>query len=192
MAKHYKTPIITLSFLVLSACGPSIATGESQTVNNALNANYIKSRKAVSGKFNSTEYIELKKRLETELKSEIPEGKSVLINFDQKAPNCLSYKLDADTKKNITANRIKISSGICASNNAIGFFVYTSDSYFKDIYEKQAGFILDSGFFYNEVFTEHQNCSAFLIVKPTGEFYKYYGEDYYTEAEKFLKATKQP
>ncbi len=48
-------------------------------------------------------------------------------------------------------------------------------------------FILDSGFFYENVFTEHQNCEAFLIIKPNGDFHKFYGEDYYTEVENFLE-----
>ena len=48
-------------------------------------------------------------------------------------------------------------------------------------------FIIDSGFFYENVFTEHQNCAGFLIIKPNGDFYKQYGEDYYSEVKAFFE-----
>jgi hypothetical protein len=47
-------------------------------------------------------------------------------------------------------------------------------------------FIMDSGFFSNNIFTEREMCSAFIIIKPNGKFFKYYGEDYNTKIKDFL------
>ncbi len=186
MSKRIKEKIFSLLVILFISCQTSkIATADLK-MNTQYNSRYRESIKAFSGKLNNSEYSELIKMIETELDASIPAGKSVLINFDQKALNCISQHVP-ENRIAVIDNGIRLSSSISANNNAIDFFVYTNDSFSKEIYDRKPNFILDSGFFYNNVFTIHENCRAFLIVKPNGEFYKYYGEDYYTVAEKFLK-----
>ena len=54
-------------------------------VNTKANTEYKKSIKVFSGKLNTSEYNELKNIIEKELNVKIPPGKSILINFNQKA-----------------------------------------------------------------------------------------------------------
>ncbi|MBP8791589.1 MAG: hypothetical protein KBE41_08590 [Lutibacter sp.] len=182
-----KKGVYFISIIFLVSCGTNKITTENKDVNTQPNSKYKESRKSYFGKLNNSEYIEMTKILETELKTKIPSNKSILVNFSQKAPNCISVGNSAKGNMQVTKNSIRISSRISSNNNTIDFFVYTEDSFNKEIYEQMTEFILDSGFFYENVFTEHQNCEAFLIIKPNGDFYKFYGEDYYTEVENFLK-----
>ena len=187
MNKILKKGAYFISFILIISCGINKVATENKDVNTQPNSKYKKSRKAYSGTLNSSEYKELIKNLEVELKAAIPKDKTILINFSQKAPNCISVRFSEEDNKQVTNNRIRNSSIISSNNNTIDFFVYTKDSFKKEIYKKRTEFILDSGFFYENVFTKHQNCEAFFIVKPNGDFYKYYGEDYYTEVKKILE-----
>ncbi|WP_191859366.1 hypothetical protein [Hanstruepera ponticola] len=187
MNRILKKGVCFISIIFLISCGTNKITTENKDVNTQPNSKYKKSRKAYSGKLNNSEYGEIIKKIEMELKTTIPNNKSILVNFNQKAPNCLSVRLSEKDNIQVAKNRIRISSQISSNNNTIDFFVYTKDSYNKEIYEKMPEFILDSGFFYENVFTEHQNCEAILIIKPNGDFHKYYGEDYYTEVDFFLE-----
>ncbi len=174
-------------FLILvSSCGANKDQNNTK-VNTHSNSKYKKSRVAYSGTLNRTEYDKLIKNLEEELKTTIPDNKSILINYNQKAPNCINVRFNKNDNRKVTKNRISISSRMSSDYNAIDFFVYTNDSYNREIYEQMDEFILDSGFFYKNVFTEHQNCAGFLIIKPNGEFYQQYGEDYYSEVKTFFK-----
>lgn len=182
--------IIIILFI---SCGTNEITINKTDVNTNLkdvntnpNSEYTKSRKAYSGSLNKSEYSDLIKILEVELKTTIPLDKSILINFNQQAPNCILAGFSTKDYKQIAKNRIRISSRMSSNNNAIDFFVYTKDAYNHEIYDELTEFRLDSGFFYKNVFTEHQNCEGFLIIKPNGEFYKYYGEDYYSEVKAFF------
>jgi len=187
MNKILKKGAYFISIIFVFSCGVNKITTENNDVNTQPNSKYKKSRKASSGSLNKSEYNELIKNLEAEFKTTIAKNKSILINFNQKAQNCISFRFSERDNIQVAKNRIRISSQISSNNNAIDFFVYTKNSYNKEVYEKMTEFILDSGFFYENVFTEHQNCEAFLIIKPNGDFYKYYGEDYYTEVENFLE-----
>ncbi|SHH80214.1 hypothetical protein [Winogradskyella jejuensis] len=173
--------------ITLLACNTNKVIINDTEVNTYPNPKYKKSRKAYSGTLNKTEYDELIKKLEVELKTTFPTNKSILINYNQKAPNCIGVRFSEKEKKQIANNRIRISSRMSSNYNAIDFFVYTEDSYNKEIYEQMNEFITDSGFFYDTVFTEHQNCSGFFIIKTNGEFYKHYGEDYYSEVKAFFE-----
>jgi len=175
--------------IVLISCGTTKDINDTK-VNTYPNSKYKKIRRTYSGTLNRTEYDELIKRLETELKTTFPTDKSILINYNKKAPNCSSARLSEKQNKIVTNNRIRISSRLSSNHNAIDFFVYAKDSYNREIYEQMTGFIIDSGFFSENVFTYHKNCGGFLIIKPNGKFYKRYGEDYYSEVEAILKRKK--
>ena len=172
--------------ILLISCGTNKDINSTK-VNTYPNSKYKKSRTAYSGTLNKTEYDELIKKLETELKTTFPADKSILINFNQKAPNCINVRFSEKDNQQMTNNRIRISSRMSSNYNAIDFFVYAKDSYNKEIYEQMTEFIVDSEFFYDNVFTEHKNCAGFLIIKPNGDFYKQYGEDYYSEVKAFLE-----
>lgn len=156
-------------------------------VNTYPNTEYKKSKEIFIGTLKKNEYDELVKRLETELKTSLPKDKSILINYNQRAPNCISTRFSEKVNKQIAINRVRISSRMSTNYNAIDFFVYTKDSFDKEIYEQMTEFNIDSGFFYETVFTEHENCAGFLIIKPNGDFYKRYGEDYYSEVKDFFE-----
>ena len=186
MNKILKKVIYLIFSILFISCGTNKAITNTQ-VNTQPNTKYKKSRTAYSGTLNKHEYKELIKRLEVELKTTIPNDKSILINYNQKAPNCIYVGYSVKNNKQVANNRIRISSRMSSNYNAVDFFVYAKDSYNKEIYEQMPEFIMDSGFFYENVFTEHQNCAGFLIIKPNGEFYKQYGEDYYSEVKAFFE-----
>ncbi len=148
---------------------------------------YKNSVKSIPGKLTNLEYNELKTNIEKEFKITIPKGKSILINYNQKATNCSYENYGNYTNSTITDNKIRISKRMSFNYNAIDFFVYTEDSFNKEIYSQKKQYRLDSGFFYNNIFTLHENCSGFLIIKPNGDFLKYYGTDYYTQVSEFLE-----
>jgi hypothetical protein len=187
MKKKLKNGVYFIIIFLFISCGTNKIVTNNTEVNTYPNSEYKKSRKAYSGSLNISEYDTLIKKLEVELKTTIDTEKSILINYNQKAPNCINVRFSENDNKQVAKNRIRISSRMSSDYNAVDFFVYSEDSYNKEIYEKMSEFILDSGFFYQNVFTEHLNCAGFLIVKPNGEFYKYYGEDYYSEVQKFLE-----
>ncbi len=186
MNKIFEKAIYLIFTLFLISCGNQKVVNNIK-INSSLNSKYKKSRTAYSGKFKKNEHDELVKMLEVELKTKLPKNKSILINYKQKATNCLDASLSEKSISQITNNEIRISSRMSSIYNAIDFFIYTEDSFNKKVYEKLSKFIIDSGFFYNNVFTEHQNCAGFIIIKSNGDFYKRYGEDYYSEVEAFLK-----
>lgn len=106
-----------------------------------------KSSKSFSGKLNKLDYEELIALLESELNTTIPEGKSVQINYSQKARYCFVLLMNDKDNSTVTDNCIRISSTISSENNTLDFFVYTKDSFNRDIYSQKDYFRLDSWFF---------------------------------------------
>ncbi|MFK5981515.1 MAG: hypothetical protein QM499_01275 [Flavobacteriaceae bacterium] len=129
----------------------------------------------------------MKRHLEKELNTKIQEGKSILINYRQKARNCISLSLSNSNFSKFTNRGIKISSRISAENNTSDYFVYEKNAFYKNLYKEKQNFKLDSGFFYNNIFTLHETCDAFFIIKPNGNFLKYYGGDYFSIVKTFLE-----
>ena len=160
---------------------------ESNSVNTSFNSKYSKSRKSFEGDLSGQEYYVLKTKIEKELGVKIPRGKSILINYKQYGSNCFSYGLSRRSKRDIAASTIRISSRMSKEYNAEDFFVYSNNALNKECYEDVKDYKLDSGFFKDLIFTLEENCTAFFIVKPNGNFLKYYGEDYFTEVKNFLK-----
>ena len=121
------------------------------------------------------------------MKTEVPENKTILINYYQNGTNCHEYGLNKRDAKIVTENGIRISQTMSKENNAIDFFVFTADCLNKELYENRDNFILDSSVFSTNFFTLKENCCAFFILKLNGEFLKYYGTDYFSEVEYFLR-----
>lgn len=179
--------ILYLILIFTTASCLSQKTADPTTViNSVLNQQYIESRKAYTGKLDDQQFQEIISLILKELHVEIPAGKSILINYSQKSPNCLGLNINNMSFTSFERS-IQISKRISKEYNTIDFFVYSADVVNKELYEEQKDFIKDSGFFYDNVFTLHENCEAFFIMKPNGDFMKYYGEDYYSEVECFLR-----
>lgn len=156
-------------------------------VNTKLNPELIESRKKFLGKLNNSQYKILKINLEKELNTKIPEGKTILINYRQKARNCISLSLNNNDFLKFTNRGIKTSSRISVDNNTSDYFVFEENTFYKNLYKENQNFKLDSGFFYNNIFTLHETCDAFFIIKSNGDFLKYYGGDYFSIVKTFLE-----
>jgi hypothetical protein len=187
MTNFLKILISLLLISFLNSCGVSKANGNSTTINKEFNSKYKASQNKIIGKLTPSEFTEMKTMLENELGVTISGQKSILINYDQKAPNCILLASSKNSIVKVLKNRLRISSEISQKYNAIDFFVYESNSYFAELYASDIFFKVDSGFFFNNIFTYHENCQAFYILKPNGDFLKYYGEDYYSEVKEFLE-----
>lgn len=172
-----------LAIVIVISCKSNQTATKPIKVNSEPNGAYSKSLKVITGTLSKSEYLELKSQLEKELNTKIPEGKSILINYDQGAKNCISIKF----KNQYVNSGIEISNELYSRYNIINFFVYSKNSLSKIIFSKNPIYKLDSGFFYDTIFTLHENCSAFYLLKPNGDFYKNYGEDYYSDVIKILK-----
>ena len=171
--------------LIFFSC--SAQKNELGKINTKINKEYIASRKTFVGKLNIDEYKQIREMFINELKTEIPSNKSILINFYQFGSNCFEYGFSKKDAMTVIDNSIRISSRMSKEHNASDFFVYSENVLNKERIENRKKFILDSGFFAKNIFTLQENCRAFFILKPNGEFMKYYGSDYYSEVEKFLK-----
>ncbi|MDQ7918583.1 hypothetical protein RBU60_13470 [Mesonia sp. MT50] len=180
-----KACCLCISFLFIS-CG-SQKNGETKRVNTFFDSNYKKSRKSFKGDLSGQEYDVLKTKIEKELGVKIPLGKSILVHYRQFGANCFLKGKGRKFKSNVSNNGINFSTKISAAYNTEDFFIYSDNAINKDHYENLPEFQLDPGFFKELIFTLEENCAAFFVVKPNGKFLKYYGEDYNTEIENFLK-----
>lgn len=184
MKTSIKLLLLSLLFIFSNCSAQSKKDGK---INTKINGEYAKSRKDFYGKLNSNEYTEIRKLIETELKVEIPENKTILINYFQNGANCSEYKLNSKSGNGVIDNYVQLSSEISSRNNAFDFFVYSDNALNKDRFENREIFILDKGFFSQSFFTLKENCRAFFVLKPNGDFMKHYGGDYYSIIEKFLQ-----
>lgn len=184
--KLYKFYLLILMPFLFS-CSVQNQKIKNKTINTKINEEYRASIKAFHGKLNEVEYKEVRELILTELKTKVPEKKAILINFYQNGNNCHEYGLSERDSRAVIKNSITISESMSNENNAEDFFVFTADCLHKDKLENVEGFILDSGFFTTNFFTLKENCRAFFILKPNGEFLKYYGSDYYSEVQYFLQ-----
>lgn len=182
--RHLLTAFIAINLI---SCGMNKETGSDSKINTKPNRKYIKSRQAFEGKLDDNEYTAVLAKLSEELNTNLDSSKTILIHYHQKAPNCISMKFDQSNFSTFVDRSIATSSRVSENTNMTDFFVYAPNAYFNDLLESKSDFILDSGFFYNNIFTIHENCRAFFILKPNGNFLKYYGEDYYSEIYNFLK-----
>ena len=178
---------ILLSIIILNLFFTCNAQKKQEKVNTKFNESYSISRKKFQGKLDSEQLKQIRTLVSDELKVEINENQSLLINFHQFGENCYEYSLEEKDAQRVIDNCISISSRIARNYNVVDFFIFTDNALNKERFEKRRNFIKDSGFFSQIIFTLQENCRAFFILKPNGEFLKYYGSDYFTEVENFLK-----
>ena len=75
--------------VIIASCTSKKTSHKTSAVNTKYNKEYIASKKSFLGKLNPAQYIEIKTALELELKTKLTEGKTILINYVQNAPNCI-------------------------------------------------------------------------------------------------------
>lgn len=174
-----------VAYVIFFSC--SAQTKTSSKINTKVNSEYMASRKTFVGKLSPDEYKDIRGMIEKELKIENADNKTILINYYQYGNHCSELGLSKKNAAGVIDNCIEISANMSKKYNMIDFFVYSENVSNKEIIENKKNFILDSGFLSNNIFTLQENCRAFFILKPNGDFMKYYGSDYYSEVEKFLK-----
>ena len=192
LLKNSCLAIFTLVLII--SCWISNVTGNKRAsvistnnINTTFNSEYKRHVKEYYGQIESNEYEVIRKKIEQELPYQISPQNAVLIHFRQQANNCISmYENGSNYLKSLKFN-LKMSSKVSKGQGLSDFFVFTKDAYLLDQINMKKNFIMDSGFFSNNIFTEREMCSAFIIIKPDGKFLKYYGEDYYTKIKDFLK-----
>lgn len=155
-------------------------------VNTKYNKQYTASRKKFVGTLNNEDYQEIRNIILKELRVDVPENKSILINYYQFGTNCAQSGLRKKYGSEVIDNEVRISARLSSKFNTMDFFLYSSDALNKERYENRSKFIMDSGFFSESIFSLKENCSAFFILKPNGQFMKYYGSDYFSEVQDFL------
>lgn len=185
--------LLFAAVLVLISCKtgeifPSNSNGEVDVrVNSKLNKAYKKSQQSFFGQLSKVDADRLRDSIQYQLQTKIDPDKAILINYEQFGTNCLIANAPVETKNVVAHNGIRISARMSKAYNAVDFFIYEDIPEYQNIYGTIEEYQSDSGFFKSNLFTSDQNCGAFFILKSDGSFLKYYGEDYYTEVDNFLK-----
>ena len=160
---------------------------EIQKVNTKYNRKYVKSRKSFEGNFITETQAALRLILQKELKTTIPDDHHILIHYEQKASNCIKYH-NYDPRLPIIIKHIKDSDNkLLRKYQTMSFWIYNANSFFADHFENYPYYQKDSGYFKKHIFELNENCSAFFLLKSSGEFMIHYGEDYMTEVYNYLK-----
>ncbi|TPV33397.1 hypothetical protein FJ651_09930 [Paucihalobacter ruber] len=160
---------------------------EITNVNTKYNRKYVKSRKTLEGSFPNETHTTIRLLIQKELKTIIPDDSNILIQYEQSATNCIAYN-DYGKRQPIVIKNIADSDKVrLAKFQTIPFWVYNANSFFAEHFENHPDYHLDSGYFKKNIFELNENCSAFFLLKSSGEFMIHYGEDYMTEVFNFLK-----
>lgn len=163
-------------FIFLASCSSKKVVHDGMEINAGFNSEYGENMTAYEGQLSKNELRSLKKKFEEELNVEIPDGKAIHIHYSQKAPNCHLMQMDKEDFEDVIGNIIRITNNFTSYNDAVNLLIYHKDMFYHDIFERSDEYYLDTGFFYDNVFTDHKVCQAFMIIKPNGKFYKRYGE----------------
>ena len=100
-------------------------------VNTKVNKKYSKSVKSFRGTLSRDEYTSLISNLEIELKTKLPEDKSILINYNQGASNCFLAGYKQQNFSDIINNVINISNRMSKEFGAVDFFIYSDQFTFS-------------------------------------------------------------
>jgi hypothetical protein len=156
-------------------------------VNTKYNRKYVKSRKTFEGSFPNEAYSTIRLLLQKELKTAIPDDSHILIHYEQRASNCIKYDNYEERLPIILKNIAKSDKKLSRQYQTMPFWVYNTNSFFAEHFKKHPDYHLDSGYFKKNIFELNDNCSAFFLLKSSGEFMIHYGEDYMTQVFNFLK-----
>ncbi len=162
---RYRILLVTVVLLFSNYSNAQESTALNSGLNTTYNEAYIESIEIFTGKLDTDEYNRVKAAIEKELGVSIPDEKSILINYHQYGQNCFGMNSSKKGYFRRVDKGVKISSNFSRFNNAVDFFVFSEDVFFKDEYLKKKKFHQDSGFFYNTIFTSHNNCEGFFCFK---------------------------
>ena len=157
-------------------------------INSTYNSAYKKSIEEFYGYFDTEDLKLIKEKLQEKSKHKIDFSKTIFIKYLQSGDNCIIEKIVdyATVLKNIKSQNSKLSE----LHNVESFLIF-SPTFFQSYYlNEQKDWILDKGFFKNIIFKKNKNCSSFLAIKPNGNYYLYYGEDSFSEANAALMKKK--
>ena len=182
-----RSVVVFLLFSIITSCSSSKGIEDKNVINYKYNGRYKRSITKKDGQLSSLKYENLKLNLEKELDTIIPAGKSIIINYEQLAPNCFKYGGGLAYVQNALDYFVPKATKFANENNSVIFFVYSKESVYAPIYNtRKDSHILDNGFFYSQIFKLHDNCSAQYVIRPDGKFLKIYGEDHFDDVEEFL------
>tara|TARA_R110000850_G_scaffold168825_3_gene293937 strand:- start:718 stop:1287 length:570 start_codon:yes stop_codon:yes gene_type:complete len=162
-------------------------TNSKLELNTVYNEEYENSTENYTGELKENAYSIIRKKIESALSTKIPEENSILIHFTQNGRNCVEMNNNGKKYLKFLKNRTKNSSKISSEYQVSDFFVFAKDAFFLEQVEMKHNYVIDTGFFYENVFDIHENCSAFFLLKPNGKFMKYYGSDYFSWIWNFLE-----
>ena len=157
-----------------------------ENINSKYNQEYIDSKVSIFGKLTTDNYSELISKIESSLNIKIDKSRKIYLNFQQKGKNCI--RAGQNSSKIDFSKTLEISERITSKYNTQRILSYHKNSFFYNQLSSKKIWVLDSkDFLNNTVFDLKENCEAFLIIKPNGEFYKFYGEDHFSTVENLLK-----
>ena len=160
---------------------------QKKKINTRANTEYRKHIKSFYGKLTPNNYETIVDSLELNSKTKLDSRKKIYIHFQQKANNCIMFGQKENSVEIIISNIERISDEITKNNQTQRLLVFNQNSFFKDQLSKKSNWKLDTGFFIRNIFTEDKICEAFFILKPNGEFYKFYGSDHFTLVKVLLE-----
>lgn len=180
---------VLIIFLV-SSCKSSkdkLTREQLRVVNSSYNKKYKESKTdIIQGKLDNEKYILLLNSIENEGAVSLDYKLPVIIHFKQFGKNCIAASGRISKQEFYENNFIENYKNLASSYDAQNLFIYTEDWLFSEIFKKIKKYKLDTGFFKNQIFKSRANCSAFFVILPSGEFYQYYGEDYFSKIEEIL------
>lgn len=170
--------IIVLTFLSIGITSCAQVLFDSQPVNKKpLTKTYKESRKVITGQLTSEEYSKTKNEIVKLLNVNIPDNQNIYLNYYQGASNCSNIDLSKKKQQTYYSNIVSHTNYISKKLNAASFFIYNSNSFHADYFKANKMYILDSGFFKDNIFKLSENCEASFILKPSGAFQINYGTD---------------
>lgn len=149
--------------------------------------NKIEYTKKYIGELSTSDSFILVKEIEKEFNVSIPLNKNIIIHYSNRKYNCIGYNFSENGFYDIPERIINISNNLEKKYKLISLYSYSSISRFKNVFENITKYKLASDFINEVIFTELNYCGGFFILKSNGKFMKYYGDDYFTEVENFLK-----
>jgi len=108
-------------FAVLPALA-QLAAAQNEKVDTTLSRPYFKARKSISGKLNTIEYTALRREITHVLHCEIPGDKTILINYNHRAKNCLMFGFSKSEFSQIIDNLVRISTRLSATLGFLHLF----------------------------------------------------------------------
>ena len=172
--------------MALLSCKSKKAVIIPENINSKYNQEYINSKVSIFGKLTTDNYSELISKIESSLNIKIDKSRKIYLNFQQKGKNCI--RAGQNSSKINFSKTLEISKRITSKYNTQRILSYHKNSFFNNQLSSKKIWALDSkDFLNNTVFDLKENCQAFLIIKPNGEFYKFYGEDHFSIIEDLLK-----